>query len=458
VGVPAEEVSVALIELDLDEPPPSLPGRPPIRYYRYAGLVLTAILALVLGGAATTAPPSVWRADGSVPLPPSETSFQLLGDRLYIMDTTGAERVITAWSTTPTRRLWSARTPLPRDPSGEVIRDGIAVLTGAGGHMLLQTVFGTTVLDAATGAILWATATPVQAASGGVGIVSETRFRAGTVYDESSGNPGPLYWSSSGQPHTEPPEQTTVRARDLATGRVLWSADERGSVYVVPATGDSTGFVVIAADGLTARAAATGRILRRHPLTIGDVAYPDVDGDLLLLRHEQPDGSSMATAYALDTLQPRWRLTEPAATGNGSNCTDLPCRADPSGVTVLDPVRGTPLWHAGTSVYLTRSGAGILQVRAASGRPLQVRDPRTGAVLADLSGWDSVADSDPDDPVVVFRAEPPDGHAVFAAVPPGGHGLRPLGRADVQIRGCAADDLHVACRTGNRIRVWSYRT
>jgi hypothetical protein len=59
---------------------------------------------------------------------------------------------------------------------------------------------------------------------------------------------------------------------------------------------------------------------------------------------------------------------------------------------------------------------------------------------------------------VVFRAEPPDGHAVFAAVPPGGHGLRPLGRADVQIRGCAADDLHVACRTGNRIQVWSYRT
>jgi outer membrane protein assembly factor BamB len=458
VGVSPEEVSVALIELDLDAPPAPVVSRPPIRYYRYAGLLLTAILALVLGGAATTASHVIWRSAGSFALSGPDTSFQLLGDRLYTLDTAGDQRMITAWSMSPLRQLWTTSTPLTRDPSsGALIRDGNVYLTGAGAYTLLQTPVGTTVLDNATGAIRWATATPVLAADG-VGIVQETRFRPGTGYDETSGNPGPLYWSSTGQPHTEPPEQTTVRALDLATGRPLWSADEHGSVYVVPAAGDATGFVVVAADDLTERAAATGRIIRQHPLTVGDVSYPDVDGDVLLLRHQEPDGSGVATAYSLDTLAPIWRLTEPADTGNGSSCTDLPCRADASGVTVLDPRRGTPLWHAGTFVQLIRRGAGTLQIQGASGLPQRLRDPRHGVVLAQLSDWDSVADSDPDDPIVLFRAEPPDGHAAFAVVPPGGHGVQPLGRAAGQVRECSADDRHIVCRTGGAIQVWSYRT
>jgi outer membrane protein assembly factor BamB len=458
VGVPAEEVSVALIELDLDAPPPATAGRPPIRYYRYAGLLLTAILTLVLG-AATTASAVVWRSDGSFPLPRSDTSVQLLGDRLYTMDTSGEQRVVTAWSMTPLRRLWSTGVPLGRDPeSGVVVRDGNAYLTGAGRNMLLQTSFGSTVLDTATGAIRWATGTPVEAVSDGVGIVPETRFRPGTVYDESSGNPGLLYWSSAGRPHTEPPERTTLRALDLATGRRLWSADERGSVYVVPAVAAATGFVVIAANGLTARAAATGRVLRQHALAAGDVSYPDMDGEVLLLRHDRPDGSAAATAYALDTLEPLWRLAEPADTGSGSYCTDLPCRADATGLTVLDPRRGTPLWHAGTYIDLIRRGAGTLQIQAASSHPLKLRDPRTGAALAQLSGWDSVADSDPDDPIVLFRAEPPDGHVQFAVVPPAGHGVLPLGRADARVRGCWSDARHIACRAGDGVQVWSYRT
>jgi hypothetical protein len=459
VGVPTEEVSVALIELDLNAPPPAAAGRPPIRYYRYAGLLLAAILTLALGGAPTTASAVVWRTDGSFPLPRPDTSVQLLGDRLYTMDTSGERRVVTAWSMTPLRRLWSTGVPLGRDPeSGVVVRDGYAYLSGAGGNTLLQTSFGSTVLDTATGAIRWATGTPVEAVSGGVGIVPETRFRPGTVYDESSGSPGPLYWSSAGRPHTEPPEQTTLRALDLATGRRLWSADERGSVYVVPAAGHAAGFVVIAANGLTARAAGTGRVLRQHPLTLGEVSYPDMNGAVLVLRHDQPDGSAVATAYALDTLQPLWRLAEPADTGNGSNCTDLPCRADATGLTVLDPRRGTPLWHAGAYLDLIRRSAGTLQIQAAASHPLQLRDPRTGAALAQLSGWDSVADSDPDDPIVLFRAEPPDGHAQFAVVPPAGHGVQPLGRADARVRGCWSDARHIACRTIDGIQVWSYRT
>jgi PQQ-like domain len=461
VGVPAEGVIVALIELDLDAPPAAAAGRPPLRFYRYGGLLLTALLVLALGGAVTVTS-VIWRRDGSLPLAGPDTSFQILGGRLYTMDTAGAQRVTTAWTMNPVRRLWSASTPLAQDPSsGAIIHDGNAHLAGAGAYTLLQSSIGTTVLDVATGAVRWASRAPVLAESDGVGVVQQTQFRAGTAYDESSGDPGPLYWSATGQPHTEPPRRTTLRGLDLATGRPLWSADVRGSAYVVPAASDATGFVVIAADALTERAAATGTVLRRHPLTRAggsDISYPDVDGDLLLLRHDAPDGSSVATAYGLDTLQPRWQLSAPPDNGNGSTCIDLPCREDANGLTVLDPTHGAPLWHAGTYVDLIRRAAGALEVRGVSSRPLRLRDPGTGAVLADLSGWDAVVDGDAADPIVLFRAEPPDGHAAFGVLLPGGHAVQPLGRAGGRIESCVSDDQHVACRTTDGVEVWSYRT
>jgi hypothetical protein len=454
-------VSVALIELDLDAAPPAPTARPPIRYYRYGGVLITAILVLALGGAATVTS-RILQRDGSIPLAGSNNSVQLLGDVLYTMDTSGDQRVTTAWSMTPVRRLWSASTPLARDPgSDEIPHDGNVYLAGAGAYTLLQTALGTTVLDVATGAIRWASQASVLTQSGGVGIGQETHFRPGTAYDESSGNPGPLYWSTTGTPHTEPPQRTTVRGLDLATGRPLWSADVPGSVYVVPARDDTTGFVVIAADGLTERAAVTGAVLRQRPLSrVGgsDVTYPDVDGDLLMLRHDNPDGSSFATAYALDTLEQRWQISEPPDSGSGSSCIDMPCRRETDGLSVLDPERGTPLWHAGTNVDLSRRPGGVLEAQGTSSRPLGLRAPRTGAVLADLSGWDSVTDSDPADPIVLFRAEPPDGHAAFGVLMPGGHAVQPLGRAAGRVRACWSDEQHIACRVADGVEVWSYRT
>jgi hypothetical protein len=451
---------VALIELDPAAPPTPEPARPPLRSYRVPGLILSAILLFVLGGGATGTSP-IWRRDGFFPLAGPDTAFQILDGRLYTMDTSGPRRITTAWSMTPLRRLWSAVTPLPTDPSsGAIIHDGGAYLVGAGRQTLLQNSLGTTVLDRDTGAIRWASRSPVLADSGGVGVLQETRFRRGTTYDEASGDPGPLFWSDTGTPHTEPPRRTTLRGVDLATGRSLWSAAVPGSAYVVPVPGDASEFVVIATGGLTARDAGTGAVLRRGALGPGgsDVAYPDVDGDLLLLRHDAPDGSSATTAYALDTLRRRWQMTEPPDDGNGSTCTELPCRQDATGLSVLDPRDGAARWHAGPYVDLIHRGAGALETQAISDRPLRLRDPGTGAVLADLAGWDAVANSAADQALVLLRAEPPDGHTAFGVLPSGGHAVQPVGEADGRVRECASDDRHIACRLDDGIEVWSYRT
>jgi hypothetical protein len=454
-------VSVALIELDLDAPQAAVAGRPPVHYNRYVGLLVAAVLVLAVGGAATVRS-TIWRRVGAVGLSGPDTSYQILGGRLYTMDTGGDERVISAWAMSPLRRLWSATTPLERDPSsGSVVHDGGASLVAAGAYVLLQSALGTSVLDARSGAVRWSTPSPVLAQSNGTCIVQETVFRSGTEYDESSGNPGPLYWSATGAPHTEPPQRTILRGLDLASGRPLWSAAARGSVYVVPDDRDGTGFVVIAADRLTLRAADTGAVIRQGALprsSGADVSFPEIAGDLLLLRHADPDGGGVATAYGLDTFESRWRLAEPADDGNAGTCSGLPCRREPGGLAVLDAQRGVALWHAGRYANLVQRGPDTLEVQSVSNRPLRLRDRRTGHVLVDLHGWETVADSDDQGPIVLFRAVPPDGRAAFAVLAPGRSGVQPLGLADGRVRGCGSDDRYVACRVADGIEVWSYRT
>jgi hypothetical protein len=454
-------VSVALIELDLDAPQAAVAGRPPVRYYRYVGLFAAAVLVLAMGGAATDRS-TIWRRAGEVGLAAPDTSYRILGGRLYTMDTGGEERVISAWAMSPLRRLWSAPTPLERDPSsGSVVHDGGASLVAAGAYVLLHSALGTSVLDARSGAVRWSSPSPVLAHGDGIGIVQETVFRSGTEYDESSGDPGPLYWSATGVPHTEPPQRTILRGLDLATGRPLWSAAARGSVYVVPDDRDATGFVVIAADRLTLRAADTGAVIRQRPLPRSpgaDVSFPEIAGDLLLLRHADPDGGGVATAYGLDTFESRWQLAEPADDGNAGTCSGLPCQRERGGMAVLDAQRGVALWHAGRYVNLVQRGPDTLEVQSISNRPLRLRDSRTGSVLVDLRGWETVADSDDQAPLVLFRALPPDGHAAFGVLAPGSSDVQPLGRADGRVRECASDERFVACRVAEGIEVWSYRT
>jgi putative pyrroloquinoline-quinone binding quinoprotein len=450
---------VALIELDLDATPAPAPSRPPPRYFRYVAVLACAVLVLALGAAAP-AVAVLWQRAGVVPLAGASTSYQLVGGLLYTLDGNAGRRTTTAWSLYPVRKLWTVSTALQLDSSGSVIQDG-ASLSAAGGYTLLQASDGTTVIDPRSGQIRWASRAPFVAYDGDVGIVQRTEFPPGTEYDQSSGDPGPLYWSEDGVPHTQPPDHTALRGLDLGTGRVRWTVSERGSVYVVPALGDATGFVVIAADRLSALAADTGAVLRAQALphfASSDISYPDLMGEVLILRHDVSDtGAGTATAFGMDTLEQRWQVTEPPQDGGAGGCLGLPCERDGDRVAVLDPATGVPLWYAPRTVTVFARGHEVLELLGTSRTPVRVLDARTGRVKVDLTGWQTVADAADDAPIVVYRAEAPTGRAGFGVLAPGASRVQLLGLSSQRVEQCAADQKYVACRTASGVEVWSYR-
>jgi len=400
-----------------------------------------------------------WRWAGLVPLAGASTSYQLLGGLLYTMDGNANRRTATAWSTDPPRRLWSVSTELQLDPSGSVIRDGGSTMVLAGAYTLQQSATSTTVIDPRSGRIRWSSPVPVLAHSGGTGIVPETTFPAGTEYDQSSGDPGPLYWSADGVPYTQPPDRTVLHGLDLATGRERWTVTQRGSVYVVPAGGDATGFVVVAAGRLALLAADTGAVVRERalPRFAGtDVSYPEIVGDLLILRHDVVrTGAGTATAFGLDTFEQRWQVREPGDTGDHSFCIGLPCEREPGGLAVLDARSGVTRWHARPNVNLIARWSDVLEVQG--DRPLRLLDLRTGKIKVDLAGWDTVTDAAGAAPIMVFRAEPGSGRAGFGVLWPGARRVLPLGLSSAPVQRCSADDRFVACRVDGGIEMWSYR-
>jgi len=451
---------VALIELDLDAPPAPSPSRPPARYFRNVGVFTCVLLVLALGGAAP-AVAVLWQRAGLVPLAGPTTSYQLVGGLLYTLDGNAGLRTTTAWSLHPVRKLWTLSTPLAVDSAGSVIQDG-ASLSAAGRYVLLHASDGTRVIDSRSGRIRWTSRSPLASDNGGVGIIQQTEFPPGTEYDQSSGDPGPLYWSEDGVPHTQPPDHTVLRGLDLGTGRVRWTVSERGSVYVVPALGDATGFVVIAADRLSWLATDTGAVLREQPLPRfagSDISYPEPMGEVLILRHNVSDtGAGTATAFGMDTLEQRWQVTEPAQDGGSGSCLGLPCEQDGDRLAVLDPATGVPLWYASRQVTVLSHGHDALELRGTSKTPVRVLDARTGRVKVDLSGWQTVTDASDRAPIVVYRAQAPTGRAGFGVLAPGASRVQLLGLSSQRVEQCASDEKYVACRTGNGVEVWSFRT
>ncbi|RZU49591.1 putative pyrroloquinoline-quinone binding quinoprotein [Krasilnikovia cinnamomea] len=444
---------MALIELSDDPSAPPAATRPSVRRHRRLGLALAAVLALALAGAVPAAA-VYWRHAGVVPLP-AAADFQVVGGRLYTLDVADGRRITSAWTMRPLRRLWRAATTADDAPGGAL--QGGGSVQAVGGHVLLRAGQATTVLDARTGAVRWTSPVPVLPLTDDIGLVQAERFRPGTEYDESSGAPGALYFSSSGQPHTEPPEVTELRGVDLTTGQPRWSARFPGSIYPARARGRVAGVLVLASGRLSLRAAESGAVLREQSLARipGAQSWGDVVGDLLLVRQAAADDGTVVTAYAMDTLAPRWRRTEPAAAGNSATCTGLACEKGRSHLVVLDPGTGRPRWRTTGDVDLQTGAGYALEVQSGRSRPLRALDPASGVPVVDLSAWQTFATGPSAAPLVLARREAGRGTA-FGVLLPGRRAIQRLGQSRAAVTDCSADSRFVACRAAAGVEVWAY--
>ncbi|HET6531968.1 MAG TPA: PQQ-binding-like beta-propeller repeat protein [Actinoplanes sp.] len=446
---------MAVIELDLDAPPASAASRPPARRVRPLGLTLAALLTLVLTGAVPAAP-LLWQPLGVIPLNDPDGSFLLDGDRVYTVATgPGDNRLVTAWDADGLTRTWSTGIPAEQ-PAPGVVASGVSLSVAGDAVQLTGSAYATTMIDAGTGRVRWTEPAPVLSTGAGIGITQETHFRAGTEYDQASGEPGDLYWSATGRPYTEPPRRTTVYGLDLTTGRRLWAADERGSALTVPVSGTAGAVLVISADRLALRDARTGTVRRQvdfPPAT--RPSWVDTAGDLLLVRRGTANGGALISAYRMATVEPLWQIDEPPDTGPGGYCVGLPCRPDRYGVAALDPRTGLPQWRTGVNLDLTAWDGGVVEARGLGGGPTRLLSRATGQLRAPLHEWNRVVVT-AREPLLLTRVAAV-GETSFGVLRPGSERVQPLGLGPGGASDCAISHRFVACRAAGGVAVWAYR-
>jgi outer membrane protein assembly factor BamB len=446
-----------LIELDLG-PVDAAPPRLPSRRYRSVGLALAALLAAALGGAVAR-PAIAWQLAGAIPAPTSSL-FEMNGDLVHVAEIQRGRTVVSTYSAHPFRRLWTADLPVTAAQSVQLVPAGPEVVVVVGGEGRPSS----TVRDARTGEVRWTSAAPVEPVAGShTGLVQDELFRPGTEYDQVSGDAGTLYFSSGGTPYSQPPISTSLRGVDLATGRQSWSAQLAGSIFAEPAGANTV--VVVSAGRLQVRDGDTGQVRRERALPAAAAGAPEwsqIIGDLLVLQQTRTSDegapTTSMTAYALDTLEPRWFSTGTDGLSNPRSCVDLLCTSTSRAMTVRDPATGAPLWETDGSVDLYARRGDVLEAETASGDPLPVRtvDPATGRARVDLSEWQRFARSAADAPLVLARNVAGVG-AVFGVLAPGQPTVRELGRSANPVSACSADERLLACQDGTGIQVWGFR-
>ncbi|GAA0551531.1 hypothetical protein GCM10010172_37310 [Paractinoplanes ferrugineus] len=450
---------MALIELDLTTQPDLAPASPPPAYrYRLTGLLLAGVLLAVLGGSAPGGS-TLWRYLGAVPPPGgAETQSRLVGDRVYTISGSGGERVTTAFALTPEpHELWTVRYP------GRVIGPDDVGFGGvdarqSGDSLLLTDGPATTVVDARTGRVRWQSDVGITALPGGrVGFIQNQVFRQGTLYDQDSGDPGVLYFSATGRPHTEPPVRTEIRGVDLVTGETRWTNVLAGSVNVLTRGSD---VLVVASDRLERIDGGTGAVRREVALPRIGADRPiggDLTGGVVVIYYGRAGSADREVVYSPDTLDQLWQRPAPEVLVDPPACGAVLCSGPRTALEVLDPATGQAVWRAPGTVDMDLLDGYVLETNAGSGIPLRLVDPATGRVRVGLAGWNAEITGGAGAPIVLRKALR-GGRSAFGVVLADRDQVQVLGAGPKPVSECSSNHAYVLCRGNNGLEIWTYRS
>ncbi len=145
----------------------------------------------------------------------------------------------------------------------------------------------------------------------------------------------------------------------------------------------------------------------------------------------------------------------PDLVADPADCQGVLCDGEHGDLRVLDPGTGKARWRVREDVDLAVRAGYVLETDAASGEPVRLTDPATGATRVDLTGWSGDVAGPVDEPLVLRRK---DGHGqAFAAVVPGHAEIHRLGVAAAGLGDCESDGRYLVCRSSGGLRIWSYR-
>lgn len=252
---------------------------------------------------------------------------------------------------------------------------------------------------------------------------------------------------------------------DLATGRNRWTLGQPQFGYTTGAR-ESDGFparlVTAGLDGhVEVRDAVSGRLTAR-----ADVQPPPdwrsqgismwIADDLVLL-----GGRGGTTAYELGDLKKRWSNTVDLAERYVlPHCDDAVCVVGTfSGVEVLDPATGRPLWASSDFSSLQEVGPYLLADGPVGGQadePQAVVDLRTGRRLGDFGDWRAGGDPRPDGTVAGLRQGTGQDVLWYAVLDPATRTARVLGSADRISGHCQVTAQVLVCRRADAsIGIWT---
>ena len=248
-------------------------------------------------------------------------------------------------------------------------------------------------------------------------------------------------------------------AVDLATGRERWRVTRPAGGYLTEA-GIGAGYpewlVVLSDPGrLATYDAHTGRPLATAPSARAGGIWPV--GSLLIA---SADGGF--DAYRLPGLRRLWHTTaDLSRSWMQTDCAEVICAfRQPSGMTVLDPADGRVLWDSGAWAYAEPLGRYLLAISSAAEGdvpPLWVLDPRTGKALGNFGPWEGLGLAPGG--LIYGKREVRGGYQVFyGLLDPADRSVDVLGSAERVSSGCETGGGVLACRLVDAsVAVWPLR-